>query len=579
MDPLRIALGQINCTVGDLEGNRQRILAAIERAKDQECDLIAFPELAITGYPPEDLLLRQQFVADQDRLVSDIARRVQGLICILGHVDLDHAALHNSAAVITEGRLVDTYHKINLPNYSVFDEERYFEAGSRPLILDLSGVRIGLNICEDIWIDNNVTEAEALLGGADLLLNLSASPYYVHKEKERLELLRKRAQFTGAAVAYVNLIGGQDELIFDGHSLIVHPNGSVLAAGAGFAEDFIVADIDIDALRQWRQQQSDRESRSKSFFSPFGQFSYVQMRQSIREKHIDLTENKPQTEADVEEQIYRALCLGIRDYVGKNGFKDVALGLSGGVDSALVAALASDALGPDHVVGIGMPSQYSSHGSIVDAEQLAKNLGIAFHILPIQTTFDETLAQLKPLFQDLPSDVTEENLQARIRGNLLMALSNKFSWLIMATGNKSETSVGYSTLYGDMVGALMPLKDVFKTMVYRLCRYRNRIAGYDLIPEATLNKPPSAELRPDQTDQDSLPPYDVLDAILELYVVNEKSIQEIVERGFDRDIVRKIVRWVYNSEYKRRQAPPGIKITPRAYGKDRRMPITNRYRE
>ncbi|MBN1542876.1 NAD+ synthase [candidate division KSB1 bacterium] len=577
MNLFRIALAQINTTVGDLNGNRRKIIDAIQKALDQQCDLVAFPELAATGYPPEDLLLRRQFVADQLRMIDEIAR-AQKILCVIGHVDATDRGLYNSAAVLADGCLVAAYHKINLPNYSVFDEERYFQAGDRPMVLDLNGLRIGLSICEDIWVKNSVTETEALIGGADILLNLSASPYYMNKGRERKELLTARASFTGAVVAYVNLIGGQDELVFDGHSLIVHPDGTILAEGAEFEEDFIVCDIDINALRAHRHPQHPEENLDTPFVSPLKHIDNVPLHRRIAAKKQPVPPSASRPESELEAQVYLALCLGIRDYVRKNGFEKVTLGLSGGVDSALVAALAADALGSKNVRLFGMPSRYSSHGSISDAEQLAKNFSIEFHILPIQPIFDVTLAQLQPFFDDLPNDVTEENLQARIRGNLLMALSNKFGWLVLATGNKSEVSVGYSTIYGDMVGGLLPLKDVFKNLVYRLCQYRNRLAGFDIIPEAILTKPPSAELRPDQTDQDTLPPYDLLDAILELYVENEMSLAEIVDRGFDEQIARQVARWVDLNEYKRRQAAPGIKISPRAFGKDRRMPITNRYR-
>lgn len=574
-DYFRIALAQLNAIVGDLQGNRKRVLSFIEQAKEQKCDLVAFPELYLCGYPPEDLVYRKRFLADQKEILTQIAQQTDDMITVLGFIDYDDENVYNAAAVMQNGSIIAIYHKINLPNYSVFDEERYFTAGMRPLVLDIEGFRIGISICEDIWVAGSAPEAEAFAGRAHLLLNISASPYYKHKGQERLDLMRSRAEYTGTVVAYNNLVGGQDELVFDGQSIIVHPDGSVMASGKPFEQDLVLCDIPKSELKPFRQQERVLRA-AKSFINPY---SGIQTRHlTVPLKERDPVESLKRPVQELEAEIYQALVLGLRDYVHKNGFEKIALGLSGGVDSALVTILAHDALGAENVIAVSMPSQYSSTGSITDSEQLTRNLDIRFIKLPIKEIFTSYLEQLQSYFEGLASDVTEENLQARIRGNLLMAFSNKFGWLVLATGNKSEVSVGYSTIYGDMVGGFSPLKDVYKMMVYRLCRYRNQIAGYDIVPEEILTKAPSAELRPDQKDEDSLPPYEMLDKILESYVEQEQSVDEIVKQGFDREIVQKVARLVDINEYKRRQAAPGIKITPRAFGKDRRMPITNHYR-
>ena len=572
----RTALAQINPTVGDLAGNQKKILDALHLAAGNECDLVAFPELGITGYPPEDLLLRRQFIHDQREAVREIAAQVGDLLCVIGCIDEVQGKLFNASTVLHRGARIASYHKVHLPNYSVFDEERYFEAGRQPLILDLGAVRIGLSICEDIWIAGSVVDSEALNGQADILLNISASPYHIGKSEGRLQLMRERALRTHSAVAYVNLVGGQDELVFDGQSLVLSADGRLLAAGDAFAEDFIVVDWPLAEIAAARPGRAALGQGAAAALQPV----------QVIAVDFPFTDKKtaafnPRTAAPILhdfEEIYQALLLGIRDYVAKNGFEKVVLGSSGGIDSALVAVLAVDALGAAQVKTVAMPSPFSSAGSVADARQLAQNLGIELIEYPIHAAlaaYEETLAQT---FAGLPRDITEENLQARIRGNLLMALSNKFGWMVLVTGNKSEVSVGYCTIYGDMAGGFSPLKDVFKTMVYELCDYRNKKAGYDLIPRAIITKAPSAELRPNQTDQDSLPPYDVLDAILECYVEREMGVAEIAARGFDPGVVRQVARLVDMAEYKRRQAAPGIKITPRAFGKDRRMPITNRYR-
>jgi len=571
---LRLGLVQMNSTVGDLETNKQKIVGYIEQGRQQGCDLLAFPELALTGYPPEDLLLRKQFVEKQSRVLAEIAALVKDEAVILGCVEQANGFLYNSAAVLFQGRQVASYHKVNLPNYSVFDEQRYFKSGHLPLVLQLGRVRIGVSICEDIWVEDSVVEAEAFGGQAQGLLNLSASPYHVAKGAARLALLQNKARKTRSAVVYVNLVGGQDELVFDGQSLVIDENGRVLHAMKIFQEEMQVLDLDIAGVQA---DANDKTFLAKEFQSSFAEFALVQLPKRTITSAV-FRGNRSMNTLSKAEEVYQALLMGLSDYASKNRFKKVCLGLSGGIDSALVTALAVDALGKENVVAVSMPSPFSSTGSVEDAKQLADNFAIRFIYYPIRALFEEYLDTLQETFNGLAPDVTEENLQARIRGNLLMALSNKFGWLVLVTGNKSEVSVGYCTIYGDTAGGFAPLKDVYKTLVYELCRYRNQTAGFDIIPAAILEKPPSAELRPNQKDQDSLPPYDLLDAILELYVEKEMGVPEIVERGYDLEVVRKVARLVDFSEYKRRQAAPGVKITPRAFGKDRRMPITNGFR-
>ncbi|NIA30578.1 MAG: NAD+ synthase [Actinobacteria bacterium] len=574
---IRIALAQINTTVGDLPGNRDKIIEKMKKAVSLGCDLVAFPELSISGYPPEDLLLRKQFILDQKQILDEITSRVEDIVCVLGFTDSLDGKLYNSAVVLQNKTVQAVYHKIQLPNYSVFDEDRYFTAGTSPIVVSLNGVKIGLSICEDIWIQDSVTESEAFCGGAELLLNISASPYHTFKVRERWELMTDRARKTKSFIAYCNLVGGQDELVFDGNSLIVSPGGKAVAAGKAFDEDFITFDIDISQVRLWRKEKEFVKSASV-FSCPFEKIENVRLADSGKSiKSVLRLVNIP-TNMAKEEEIYKALLLGLRDYVHKNGFTKVTFGLSGGVDSALVATLAADALGNKNAIGVTMPSRYSSSGSVDDSVKLARNLQIQLLTLPIEKPFQAYIDLLSASFAGTRPGIAEENLQARIRGNLLMALSNKFGWMVLPTGNKSEVSVGYATIYGDMAGGFAPLKDVQKMMVYALCEYRNNEAGFDLIPRAILEKAPSAELRPDQKDEDSLPPYPLLDRILEYYVEQEMSVHEISEKGFDEKIVKEVARLVDLNEYKRRQAAPGTKITPRAFGKDRRMPITNLYR-
>jgi NAD+ synthase (glutamine-hydrolysing) len=561
--PFRIALAQINTTVGDLDGNTEKILRWIERAREAHADLVAFPELTVTGYPPEDLLLKHRFVQQNLDRIHHIAKATAGITAIVGFA---HRAgrLYNAAAILHDGRVADIYHKNALPNYGVFDEKRYFEPGRRVPVYRCGSIVFGVSICEDIWVDGGVYVEQAEAGGARLLVNISASPYSAGKGKEREELLRKRARRCKAGVAFVNLVGGQDELVFDGQSAVVLPDGRPIALARPFEEDLLVVDFPQDDgasprpadPRVERVDLPGIESRNRGPAPPL----------------------RIEAALDPSEEIYRALVLGTHDYVRKNGFEKVVLGLSGGIDSALTAAIAADALGPSNVIGIAMPSPYSSASSIEDARDLAQNLGMEMRTLPINGVYQAFLGALDPEFGERPMDVTEENIQARVRGTLLMALSNKFSWLVLSTGNKSEMGVGYATLYGDMAGGFAVLKDVPKTLVYRLARHRNATADRALIPENVLRKAPSAELKPDQKDEDTLPPYDILDPILEAYVEKDMARDEIVGLGYDAETVAIVARMVDRSEYKRRQGAPGIKITPRAFGKDRRFPITQAYR-
>jgi NAD+ synthase (glutamine-hydrolysing) len=572
---IRIALAQINPTVGDLEGNTKKIIHYIQKAENAGADIVLFPELAITGYPPEDLLLKPKFITDNLSCLDEISKHCQNIIAVVGFVD-NQDYIYNAAAVLQGEQTAAVYHKICLPNYSVFDEKRYFQPGARPLVFEWNGVKFGLSICEDMWIPDGVIETQGFRGGAEVMLNISASPYIMEKRKERISLGVTRARMTRAIFVYLNLVGGQDELVFDGDSFIVNHRGELIANTHPFVEDFIVADVEVSALRKFREDDPSFYLFKKEFQSPYEvDFIALESSKRISEKPAI----KPQQVEPLEslDEIYQALVLGTKDYVAKNGFQKVVIGLSGGIDSALTAAIAVDALAPENVIGVLMPSEYTAQQSNRDAEDLARNLGIKRQTVPIQKIFKAYLETLKEVFKDRPVDVTEENLQARIRGNILMALSNKFGWLVLTTGNKSEMSVGYSTLYGDMAGGFAVIKDVPKTLVYKLSEHKNRRAGKEIIPAATIQRPPTAELRPGQTDQDTLPPYELLDDILEEFVERDKSVKEIIEQGYPREVVKKVARLVDINEYKRRQAPPGIKITHKAFGKDRRMPITNRY--
>ncbi len=543
---VRIALGQLNTTVGDLDGNVQRMVEWTARAAEQAADLICFPELAITGYPPEDLVLRPSFVEDNLAALDALAASTAGSSCavMVGFVDRSDLGLHNAAALIRDGRVDERYHKIQLPNFGVFDEKRYFVPGTAACSIRLASSELGLSVCEDAWHGEAPFDEYAHIRPG-VVLNINGSPYHHGKGEERLEIARDRARQTGAWFVYVNAVGGQDELVFDGGSMVVSPDGQVVTRAAMFEED----------LAFWERQDLDGGGAwSVALGAP------------------------PPLWPTGPEEVYRALVLGLGDYVRKNGFRDVVVGMSGGIDSALVATLAADALGPGAVRLLSMPSEYSSPESTEDASECARRLGARIDIVPITDVFDAYRRTLADLFAGTDEDVAEENLQARIRGNLLMALSNKFGSMVLATGNKSEYAVGYATLYGDMAGGFAPIKDVPKMLVYEVAAWRNTQGpGEPPIPERILTKPPTAELRPNQLDTDSLPPYETLDPIVEAYVEDDLDVDAIVARGFDRATVERVSRMIDRAEYKRRQAAPGVKITPKAFGRDRRLPITNRY--
>jgi NAD+ synthase (glutamine-hydrolysing) len=574
--PFRLALGQINVTVGDLEGNARKIIDTMDRAREMGADLVAFPELSLPGYPPEVLLMNPAFVRDNLRALQKVARSSRGIAAVVGFADLQDD-IYNAAGVMEDGKLAGVYHKIYLPNYGVFDENRYFRGGRDFLVFELMGTVIGVNICEDIWYPGDPTRAQCLQGGAALIVNISSSPYHAGKRDARRKMLSTRAWDYSTFVAYCNLVGGQDELVFDGGSMVFDQRGEIVAEARAFEEELLVADLGLEEVLLHRLHDPRRRKEIVSF-PPEARLRRLRLRSpktQKRGKKLPLSLPGP---LGRQEEVYRALVLGTGDYVRKNGFRKVVLGLSGGIDSSLTAAVAVDALGKEAVVGVSMPSRYSSRESLEDARELAENLGIDFRVLPIDGVFGAYLDTLKDSFKGEKADVTEENLQARVRGNLLMALSNKFGWLVLTTGNKSEVGVGYCTLYGDMAGGFGLIKDVPKTLVYELAAYRNSLGSKPVIPPRVLEKPPSAELRPNQKDTDSLPPYEILDPILRAYVEEDQSLETIVSRGFDPQMVADILRKVDLNEYKRRQASPGIKITPRAFGRDRRLPITNRYR-
>ena len=577
MHSIRIGIAQINPTMGDLSNNTRKIIRFIDEAKSLGVDLLTFPELAITGYPPEDLLFKPQFITQNRKSLDEIVKHTSGIAIVIGFVDSNND-IYNAAAMIYDNELAGVYHKVYLPNYGVFDENRYFQVGIESPIFIVYGISIGVNICEDMWYEAGPAAVQAR-AGAKVLINISASPYNAGKGLFRERMLATRAADSVAIVIHNNLVGGQDELVFDGNSLIISEKGELIARGKQFEEDLIVADLDVESV--FRSRLHDPRQRKDA---P-GAREELKLPTKIEVSKEYSGSTKPSLPARTLErlddvgEVYQALVLGIRDYVRKNDFEKVVIGLSGGLDSSLVAALAVDALGPEHVVGVSMPSRYSSPGSITDAEALARNLGISLTIIPIEKAFNSYLETLAEPFQGAKPDVTEENIQARVRGNILFALSNKFGWLVLACSNKSETAVGYTTLYGDMAGGFVPLKDVPKTLVYALSQYKNQKEGKEIIPTSILTKEPSAELRPDQKDTDTLPPYEVLDTVLQAYVEGDLSIDQIVARGFDREMVVRVARLVDRNEYKRRQAAPGIKITPKNFGRDRRLPITNRFRE
>jgi NAD+ synthase (glutamine-hydrolysing) len=571
---MRLALQQLNPTVGDLAGNEAAIRDGIGQAKAAGAQIVAFPELAITGYPPEDLLLKEHFLRDARDAVERLAEDAQGIVALVGFPERADD-VYNAVAILADGELQGIYRKMRLPNYGVFDEVRYFQAGRQPAVIEVDGVTVGLTICEDDWVPDGPIVDEAL-AGAELVINISASPYQAGKPAERETMLKQRARDNLTAFAFCAMVGGQDELVFDGFSAVYDHHGSPIARAPQFTEQMLIADVDAHAARAARLTDTRPRLARRVEHRPvahLGRFTTSAGATAEPAPHGDVAEL-----LDPEAEVYAALVLGTRDYLRKNGFQHVVFGLSGGVDSTLVATIAVDALGPDKVTAVVMPSPYSSSGTQDDARALARNLGIECLELSIKehmAQYDRTLA---PVFGDRPPDITEENLQARIRGNLLMALSNKFGWLVLTTGNKSEMSVGYSTLYGDSAGGFAVIKDVPKLLVYRLVDLRARRDPDSPIPESIVSRPPSAELRPDQKDEDSLPPYEILDAILLGYVEEDLGREQLIARGLPAEDVDRVVRLVDQSEYKRRQNPPGIKVTSKAFGRDRRVPITNRYR-
>jgi len=570
---IRLALAQVNPTVGDLPGNAKKVIEFIDRARSEGADIVAFPELTLTGYPPEDLLLRPEFLDQNQAALEEVTRETRGITAIVGFAQRA-GDVYNAAAIAHDGEVVGIYQKSHLPNYAVFDEVRYFRPGRETFVCKRGPLRFGVNVCEDIFVPGGPTTALAVYGDAELVINLSSSPFHAGKSLVRDRMLATRANDGVSVVAFVNTVGGQDELVFDGNSRVFGPRGDALAVARAFEEDLVLVDIDLDAVFQARLH--DPRSREASQREGVESVREVALRPVPDRPRPSIPPRRVETPSGIEE-IYRALILGTRDYVGKNGFQHVVLGLSGGIDSALTASVAADALGPGNVTGVFLPSEITSRESEEDAKTLAKNLGLQWMSLPIATEVATYRESLSPVFGSLPEDATEENIQSRIRGNLLMALSNKFGWLVLTTGNKSELSVGYATLYGDMAGGFAVLKDVAKTQVYELARHRNGTAGKPWIPERTITREPTAELRPNQRDTDTLPPYPVLDPILKAYVEEDWELERIVAMGYDRGLVQRIIRMVDRAEYKRRQAPPGIRITPRALGKDRRLPITNRH--
>jgi NAD+ synthase (glutamine-hydrolysing) len=563
----RIAIAQINCTVGDLKGNCKKISEYAAKAKDSGVDIVTFPELTITGYPPEDLLMKPKFIDDNIAALRETASAIEGIVAVVGFADRENGSLFNAAAVLYDGEIKGIYRKTLLPNYGVFDEKRYFIHGKIPSVFKFGDLIFGVNICEDIWFNEGPTAAQSR-AGATLILNINASPYYAGKIKVREEIVGRQAATNHVFITYTNLVGGQDELVFDGQSMISDSNGSVVARALAFREDLLIVDLPKDKLSNgWRFRREDVSEKKNGIITIADRVE--------QETKPDIVWHKRDALEPVAE-VYEALALGLHDYVSKNGFGNVTIGLSGGIDSAIVAALAVDALGKDRVTGVFMPSRYTSKESEEDARELAENLDIALLEVPIDGIYKAYMSTFEPFFKGRKEDITEENIQARIRGNILMALSNKFGWLVLTTGNKSEMSVGYATLYGDMAGGFAVIKDVPKTLVYMLAAFRN--SKGPVIPQRIIEKEPTAELKPDQKDRDTLPPYDTLDAILKAYVEEDRHPEEIVSPILEKDDVNRVSRMVDVSEYKRRQSPPGIKITPKAFGKDRRMPITNRYK-
>ena len=570
--PMRLALAQINSVVGDVDGNAARIAEWLDKARAVLAALAEFHQRDLTANPAEDLLLRPAFVRAARSAVDEIARKTRGITALVGAPHLD-ADLYNACFVLAHGEVRAVYRKRYLPNYGVFDEDRYFAPANDLMMLAFGDVLVGPTICEDLW-QPGPPASDLALAGAQLIANISASPFHVGKDREREAMLQVRARDNTCFVALCNSVGGQDELIFDGHSVVIDDNGEVVARAAGFEEELLVADVDPESaigrrLRDVRRRALARGRRAR----PAERIELAPPREQRDVRHPE-----PKPQLDDLEQMRCALELGVHDYVTKNGFGDVVVSISGGIDSALTAALCVEALGPERVHCVSMPSRYSSEATRADAKNLADSLGVEFREIGIEPIVDTFTAALAPSFAGREPDLTEENLQARIRGTLLMALSNKFGWLVIATGNKSELSVGYSTLYGDLAGGFALIKDVYKTDVFRLSRHLNDRAGRELIPRSIIDRPPSAELRADQLDEDSLPPYPKLDRVLEAYVELDRSREELSQDGFDRDVVERALALIDRAEYKRRQAPPGVKLRPKAFGRDRRMPITNRWR-
>ena len=568
MRSFRLALAQVNPTVGDITGNTKIVLERIEEAREYQADLVAFPELMITGYPPEDLLLKASFIRDNQNALAKVISAAKGITVVTGFVDSVGNNIYNAASVAHNGQLVGTYHKIHLPNYGVFDELRYFKPGNICPVYNINGVNVGINICEDIWFPQGPVPVQRE-AGAKIIVNINGSPFHAGKGADREQMLANRASDNGLYIAYVNTVGGQDELVFDGASIILNGDSSPIARASQFQEEMLVADLNVEL--EYPQRVRTPQLPTIAGAENINVSAYQQVERPPVPKRLV----EPLDEVG---EVYQALVLGTRDYVRKNGFNKALVSLSGGIDSSLTCVVAVDALGAENVEGITMPSRYSSEGSVSDAEQMVEVLGIPIHTLPIGTVHDAMEAYLDPFFTGTKPNIAEQNIQARIRGNLLMAVSNKFDWLVLTTGNKSEIAMGYSTLYGDMAGGFAVIKDVPKTLVYKLCEWRNQHGDpASPIPQNVINKPPSAELKPDQRDDDDLPPYDLLDQVLEAYVEDDRSYEEMLGMGFEASVVERVMRSVDRNEFKRRQGAVGIKITPRAFGRDRRMPIVNRY--